>query len=132
MEHLNKQVKHDFVIGLPKIKFIKHMLCDVCQKIKQTKVSFKAKNRVSTTRFFQLIHMYLFGPSRNRSFSGNFYALVIIGDFSIFTWTLFLENKSDAFKAFKKYLNLMQNEKSMKIVSIRCGHEGEFQSASFK
>jgi len=29
-------------------------------------------------------------------------ALVIVDDFSRYTWTLFLESKSDAFSAFKK------------------------------
>jgi hypothetical protein len=32
MEHLNKLAKHDLVIGLPKIKFVKDKLCDACQK----------------------------------------------------------------------------------------------------
>jgi len=36
------------------------------------------------------------------SLGGNYYALVIMDNFSKFTWTLFLESKSDAFSAFKK------------------------------
>lgn len=32
MEHLNKLVKHNLVIGLHKIKFVKDKLCDACQK----------------------------------------------------------------------------------------------------
>lgn len=132
MEHLNKLVKHDLVIGLPKMKFVKDRLCDACQKGKQTKSSFKQKNVVSTTRPLQLIHMDLFGPSRTRSFGGNVYALVIVDDFSRYSWTLFLAQKSDAFKAFKKYAKQVQNEKSMKIVSIRSDHGGEFQNALFE
>lgn len=58
---------------------------------------------VSTTRPLQLLHMDLFDPSRTRIFGGNVYALVIIDDFSRFSWTLFLVQKSDAFKAFKKF-----------------------------
>src|SRR4051812_34437812 len=50
MDHLNKLTKHDLVIGLPKIKFVKDKLCDACQKGKQTKSSFKPKNVVTTTR----------------------------------------------------------------------------------
>ena len=37
MEHLNKLVKHDLVIGLSNIKFVKDKLCDACQKRKKTK-----------------------------------------------------------------------------------------------
>ena len=132
MEHLNKLIKHDLVIGLPKRNFVKDRLCDACQKGKQTKSSFKSKNVVSTTRPLQLLHMDLFGPSRTKSFGGNVYALVIVDDFSRYSWTLFLVQKSDAFKAFKKYAKQIQNEKSLKIVSIRSDHGGEFQNAQFE
>ena len=76
--------------------------------------------------------MDLFGPSRTRSFGGNVYALVIIDDFSRYTWTFFLVHKSDAFKAFKKYAKQTQNEKSITIASIRSDHGGEFQNALFE
>ena len=35
MEHLNKLISKDLVIGLPKLKFEKDRLCDACQKGKQ-------------------------------------------------------------------------------------------------
>lgn len=54
MEHLNKLFKHDHVIDLPKMKFVKSKLCDACQKIKQTKSTFRPKNLVTTTRSLQL------------------------------------------------------------------------------
>ena len=41
MEHLNKLISKDLVIGLPKLKFEKYRLCDACQKGKQVRVSFK-------------------------------------------------------------------------------------------
>jgi hypothetical protein len=102
MDHLNKLISKDLVVGLPKLRFEKDKLCDACQKGKQVKVSFKSKNVVSTSRPLQLLHMDLFGPSRTRSFRGNYYALVIVDDFSRYTWTLFLPHKNHAFSAFKK------------------------------
>ena len=87
---------------------------------------------VSTTRPLQLLHMDLFGPSRTRSFGGNIYALVIVDYFSRFTWTLFLVHKNDAFKVFKRYAKQVQNEKSLKITSIRSDHGGEFQNSLFE
>ena len=132
MDHLNKLVKHDLVMGLPKFKYVKDRLCDACQKGKQTKSSFKPKHRVSTERPLQLLHMDLFGPSRTKSMGGNLYALVIVDDFSRFTWTLFLAHKNDAFYSFRKFAKLVQNEKSLKIVSIRSDHGGEFQNDEFE
>ena len=119
MDHLNKLISKDLVIGLPKLHFTKDKLCDACQKGKQVKVSFKSKNIVSTSRPLQLLHMDLFGPSRTMSFGGNYYALVIVDDYSRFTWTLFLTHKNEAFKAFRKLAKLIQNEKNSNIVSIR-------------
>jgi len=46
--------------------------------------------------------MDLFGPSRTMSFGGNYYALVVVDDFSRFTWTIFPHSKSEAYSAFKK------------------------------
>jgi len=65
------------------------------------------------------------------SLSGNYYALVIVDDFSRFTWTLFLESKSDAFSAFKKLVRRLQNTKNNNIGSIRSDHGGEFQNEKF-
>ncbi len=101
MHHLNKLIANDLVAGLPKLKFEKYHICEACQKGKQTKHSSKLKNMVSTSKPLELLHMDLFGPSRTMSLGGNYYALVVVDDFSRFTWTMFLESKSNAFSAFK-------------------------------
>lgn len=53
MDNLNKLVSKGLVVGLPKLKFEKNKLCDVCQKGKQTKVPFiikkKKRKHISTT-----------------------------------------------------------------------------------
>lgn len=132
MDHLNKLISKDLVIGLPKIKFNKEGLCDACQKGKQTRVSFKPKNVVSTSRPLQLLDMDLFGPSRTMSFGGNYYDLVIVDDFSRFTWTLFLVHKRYAFHAFKKLAKVIQNENDLKIACIISDHGGEFENHEFE
>jgi len=45
--------------------------------------------------------MDMFGPSRTKSFGGNYYALVIVDDYSRYTWTFFLTLKSEAFKLLR-------------------------------
>ena len=109
MHHLNKLISKDLVVGLPRLKFEKDHICEACQKGKQIKHSYKLDNFVSTSKPLELLHMNLFGPSRTISFSGNYYALIIVDDFSRFTWTLFLESKSDAFSALKKFVKRLQN-----------------------
>jgi len=95
------------------------------------KNSFQIKNVVSSLKPLELLHMDLFRPSRTMSLGGNYYALVIVDDFSRFIWTLFLKSKSDAFSAFKKLARRLQNKKNNNIGSIRSDHGGEFQNEKF-
>jgi len=131
MFYLNKLISKDLVVGLPKLKFEKDHICEACQKGKQIKHSFKLKNVVSTSKLLELLHMDLFGPSRTMSLGGNYYALVVVDDFSRFSWTLFLESKSDAFVAFKKLAKRLQNTNCSNICAIRSDHGGEFQNEKF-
>jgi len=132
MHHLNRIASKDLVIGLPKLKFERNKLCETCQKGKQTKSSFKPINVVSTTRPLELLHMDLFGPSRTKSLGGNYYGLVIIDDYSRFTWTLFIPTKDNAYLAFKKLAKVIQNEKGCRISTIKSDHGGEFQNERFE
>ena len=115
-----------------KLKFERDKICEACQKGKQTKNSFKQKNVVSTSRPLELFHMNLFGPSRFMSIGGNYYGLVIIDDFSRFTWNLFIIPKDHAFGAFKRLANVIQNEKNCTIVATKIDHRGEFWKEKFE
>ena len=132
MSQLSKLSKGDLVIGLPKLDFKKNKLCDTCQFGKQFKNSFKSKDKISTTKPLELIHLDLFGPSRTLSLGGKRYTFVIVDDFSHFTWILFLANKFDAFNEFQKFCKKVQNEKNLKIFKIRSDHGGEFENEDFE
>lgn len=95
-------------------------------------VYFKSKNIVSTTRPLKLLHVDLFSPPRTKNLGGNLYVLVIVDDYSRFTWTLFLAYKHDDFNSFKKNIKILQNKKSLNIASIWSDHGEEFQNASFE
>ncbi|GJS22712.1 retrovirus-related pol polyprotein from transposon TNT 1-94 [Tanacetum coccineum] len=90
----------ELVRNLPKLKFDEHF-CNACKIGKQAHASHKAKNIVSTTRCLKLLHMDLFGLSAVRSYRGNLYTLVIVDDYSRYTWTRFLKNKTEAFEQFE-------------------------------
>ena len=99
---------------------------------KQTKSSFHNKNIVLTTRPLELLHLDLFRPTRTTSLDGKKYGLVIIDDFSKFTWVIFLVRKDEACEAFKKFSKRVQNEKGFCIYTIRSNHGGEFKNHSFE
>ena len=118
MFQLDKLPRKDLVLGLPNLHFKNNMICEACQKGKQTKSSFKIKNEISTIRPFQLLHMDLVGPTRVKSLRGNLYTMVIVDDFSRFTWTIFLSSKDETFDQFVTFAKKVKNEKGLHISGI--------------
>ncbi|CAH9089121.1 unnamed protein product, partial [Cuscuta epithymum] len=123
---INKLSRKGLVKGLPEINFKKDHLCDACQKGKQTKVSFKSKEVESSTRPLSLLHLDLFGPVEPTSLSGRRYTLVVVDDYSRYTWTIFLKKKNETEKKLPELMRLIQNEKSLSIQKIRSDRGTEF------
>jgi hypothetical protein len=69
-------------------------------KGKQVGGSHPVKNIMTTRRPLELLHMDLFGPNSYKSLGGNSFGLVIVDDFSRFTWVFFLDDKSQVQKIF--------------------------------
>lgn len=69
--------------------------------------------------------MDLFGPTRTTSLGGRKYYLVIVDDYSHFTWVIFLTRKHEAFHSFEKLAQKTQNEKGYSITTIRTDHDGD-------
>jgi len=65
------------------------------------------------------------------SLGGNLYGLVLVDDFSRYTWTLFLHTKKEAYSEFKKLVRKLQNTCCNNIGAIRSDHGGEFQNEKF-
>ena len=107
-------------------------MCEPCIRAKHTRGTFKPKKEISTCRVLELVHMDLIGPSRHVILGGKLYTLVIVDDFSRFTWVRFLANKSDTFNEFAKWCRLVRNEKNVSIIAIRTDHGGEFEFKPFE
>ncbi|KAI3668178.1 hypothetical protein L6452_43255 [Arctium lappa] len=87
---LNSLSSKELVSGLPQHSYAKESLCSACEKGKQTKASFKSKQVSSVTSPLQLLHMDLFGPVNIQSIAGKKYTLVIVDEYSLYTWVIFL------------------------------------------
>nr|GEX82553.1 retrovirus-related Pol polyprotein from transposon TNT 1-94 [Tanacetum cinerariifolium] len=105
----------ELVRNLPKLKFDQHF-CDACKIREYAHASHKAKNIVSTTRCLELLHMGLFGLSAVQSYGGKHYTLVIVDDYSRYTWTKFLKDKTKVFDQFE-ILSYSQNSKAYIILN---------------
>ncbi|GJY35446.1 retrovirus-related pol polyprotein from transposon TNT 1-94 [Tanacetum coccineum] len=117
----------ELVRSLPNLKYDKHF-CDACKIGKQAHASHKAKNMVSTKRCLELLHMDLFGPSAIKSYGGNLYTLVVVDDYSRYTWIRFLKTKNEAFEKFEILSRKIQNQLGSSIIAIRTDHGQEFDN----
>ena len=132
MDQISQLICSNLVRGLPTIKFEKDQLCDACQKGKQHRVSFPSKKVVSTSRPLELLHLDLFGPTQVASLGGMRYCLVIVDDFSRYSWVYFLALKSETFQIFRGFVQKVENENSLKVIKIRSDHGGEFINVDFE
>ncbi|GJX32549.1 retrovirus-related pol polyprotein from transposon TNT 1-94 [Tanacetum coccineum] len=105
---INLLSKYDIVTGLPKLKFVKDHLCSSCELGKAKRKSFHTKTTPSSKRRLQLLHMDLCGPMRVESINGKKYVLVIIDDYSRYTWTHFLRSKDKTPEVLIAFLKLVQ------------------------
>ena len=103
-----KLSRKDLVRGLPKLKYENNQIYKACQLRKQVRSSFKSKNAITSSRPLEIFHMDLFGLSKTTSLGGKIYGLVIVVDYSKFTWVLFLSHKNDILSSFQNYTNKSQ------------------------
>jgi len=62
---------------------------------------------------------------------GKRYVLVIVDDYSHFTWTLFLAFKDETFEKFLVFLKRTEKTIGYSLVSLRSDHGKEFENSSF-
>jgi len=72
---LNKLVSKSQVFDLPSIKYNDDNVCDACAKEKQTRIAFKSKKYVSTSRPLEPLYIDLCGPMRITSRGGKRHVL---------------------------------------------------------
>ena len=128
MKNLHKLLKGEHVIGLTNVHFEKDRPCAACQAGKQVGGAHHSKNVMTTSRPLELLHMDLFGPVAYLSIGGSKYGLVIVDDFSRFTWVFFLQDKSETQGTLKRFLRRAQNEFELKVKKIRSDNGSEFKN----
>jgi transposase InsO family protein len=119
--------------GLPKLKFEKDLVCAPCKHGKMIAASHAPVTQVMTERPGELLHMDTVGPARVRSAGGKWYVLVIVDDFSRYSWVFFLESKDEAFQFIHDLVLKLKNELSNNVVrAIRSDNGTEFKNARMK
>jgi hypothetical protein len=126
MRNLAKLLKNDHIVGLTNVTFEKYKVCGACQAGKQHGAPHHAKNVVTTKMPLELLHMDLFGSVAYLGIGGNKYGLVIVDDFSLFTWVFFLSDKCETQEILKKFMRRAQNQFELKIKKIRSDNGTKF------
>nr|GEW92598.1 hypothetical protein [Tanacetum cinerariifolium] len=93
---INYLARHGLIRGLPKLKFEKNHLCSACAMGKSKKKSHKPKSKDTNQEKLDLLHMDLCGPMRVESVNRKKYIIVIVDDYSRFTWVKCLTSKDEA------------------------------------
>jgi transposase InsO family protein len=132
MKNLHKLLKGEHILGLTNVHFKKHMVCSAYQAGKQVGVHHRHKNIMTTERSLELLHMDLFSPITFISIGGSKYCLVIVDDYSRFTWMFFLQKKSKTQETLKKFLRRSQNEFELRIKKIRSDNGTKFKNSKIE
>ncbi|KAJ9562511.1 hypothetical protein OSB04_007671 [Centaurea solstitialis] len=126
---MNLLVKNQLVRGLPSKEFTLDDNCVACLKGKQHKASHKSKTINTISAPLQLLHMDLFGPTNVMSIGKKSYCLVIIDDYSRFTWVFFLRTKDETSGLIKTFVKRVENQVNLRVKVIRSDNGTEFKNA---
>ncbi|GJT02577.1 retrovirus-related pol polyprotein from transposon TNT 1-94 [Tanacetum coccineum] len=129
---INQLTSHDLVDGLPKFKYHNNHLCSACEQGKSKKASLPPKLVPSTESKLELIHIDLCRPMRAASINGKKYILVIVDDYSRYTWAYFLRTKDEAPDMIINFVNQVQRNLKASILTIRTNNGTEFKNKKLR
>ncbi|KAK1628143.1 hypothetical protein QYE76_002458 [Lolium multiflorum] len=95
---------------------------------KQLKKRHPVKRIVTTSRPLELLHLDLFGPSHYDTLGGSKYGLVIVDDYSRYSWVFLLKSKDETHREFITFAKKAQRMYESEIKAIRTDNGTEFKN----
>ncbi|GKC08167.1 retrovirus-related pol polyprotein from transposon TNT 1-94 [Tanacetum coccineum] len=105
-KNINKLAKQNKVLSLLSLVYSKDKPCTPCEKGKHHKASFKTKQNFFIRKCLHLLHMDLFRPVSPMSINHEKYTLVIVDEYSRYTWVYFLRKKSQAPEMIMSFIRM--------------------------
>jgi hypothetical protein len=90
MQGIKKAISLEAIRGIPRLEITERSICGECQIGKQTRMSHPRLEHLGTSKALELLHIDLMGPMQVASIGGKRYVLVVVDDFSRFTWVNFI------------------------------------------
>nr|ABA93574.1 retrotransposon protein, putative, Ty1-copia subclass [Oryza sativa Japonica Group] len=131
-DHLTSLSGLDLVRGLPKLKIDIDLVCTPRRHAKTVASSHAPIVSVMTDAPGRLLHMDTVGPARVQYVGGKWYVLVIVDDFSRYSWVFFMATKDKAFQHFRGLFLRLDLEFPDSLKRIRSDNDGEFKNAYFE
>ncbi|KAJ9566985.1 hypothetical protein OSB04_002951 [Centaurea solstitialis] len=129
---MNKLVSKVLVKGLPDTRLSKDTLCPVCEQGKMRRSSHPPRMDTNSKNPLDMIHMDLCGPMRVESLARKKYMLVLVDEFSRFTWLEFLRAKSDAADRIIVFIKRIQVLLGHKVKKLHSDNGTEFRNAKLQ
>nr|GEU98355.1 retrovirus-related Pol polyprotein from transposon TNT 1-94 [Tanacetum cinerariifolium] len=123
--------KHELVLkiqGLPKMKFEKDHLCFACEQGKIHRKHHKSKTAFASNKPLYLLYMDLCGPIRVESINGKRYVLVVVDDYSRYTWVFFLHTKDEASEVIISFIKKTQVNLQLQVQRVQTDNGTEFKN----
>nr|GEZ80144.1 hypothetical protein [Tanacetum cinerariifolium] len=129
---INDLARNDLVAGLLKFKYHKEHLCPSCEQGKSKRASHPPKLVPNSRQRLHLLHMDLCGPMRIASINGKRYVLVIVDDYSRYTWVHFIRSKDEAPAVIITFLKRITILLQSPVIIIRTENGTEFKNQVLK
>ncbi|GKB36012.1 retrovirus-related pol polyprotein from transposon TNT 1-94 [Tanacetum coccineum] len=115
---INNLVKNNLVRGLPKMKFEKDHLCSACEQRKIHRKHHKSKTDFASNKPLYFLHMDLCGPMHVKSINGKRNELVVVDDYSRYTWVFFLRSKDEASEVIISFIKKTQVNLQLQVQRV--------------
>ncbi|KAL0318554.1 UNVERIFIED_CONTAM: Retrovirus-related Pol polyprotein from transposon TNT 1-94 [Sesamum angustifolium] len=122
LPRLKNTTSKEMMTDLPQIQAVEGA-CEACLQGKQHKKPFPSGTSWRAKAVLELIHTDVCGPMRTPSHEQNRYFILFIDDYSRMTWVYFMREKSEVFKVFKKFKNLVEKQSGRSIKVLRSDRE---------
>ncbi|KAJ9542217.1 hypothetical protein OSB04_028723 [Centaurea solstitialis] len=129
---MNKLVSKHLVNRLLETRLSKDTLCSACEKGKMKKSSHPPKMETNCHHPLDMLHMDLCGPMRVESLARKKYMLVLVDEYSRYTWVEFLRAKSDAADLIIAFIKRIQILLGRQMKKLRSDNGTEFRNVKLQ
>lgn len=106
------------------------VVCDICHFAEHRKLPYPASDSIASNPF-ELIHFDIWGPLAVHSVLNHKYFLIVLDDYSKYTWIVLLKSKAEVSNQVQNFIHLVENHFRTCPKYIRIGNGPEFLMTQF-